>query len=125
MKSTAKNKNKPDIVYGEVGIPAQAFQPRNVKERVTMCLDEDIVDYFRAEAERTGGKYQTLINQVLRAIVDKASNTVPAITKEERAAYFHFIKAAVEDLCSQPDIARKIVEAANLKSDVKARKKSA
>jgi uncharacterized protein (DUF4415 family) len=44
------------------------IQPKNVKERVNMFVDEDVVNAFREFASETpGGKYQTLMNQVLRA----------------------------------------------------------
>ena len=42
------------------------------KVRVTVRLDEDLIDYFVAIADRTGGKtgYQTLINSALREFGD-------------------------------------------------------
>jgi len=44
------------------------IQPKNVKERINMFVDEDVVNAFREYASKTpGGKYQTLMNQVLRA----------------------------------------------------------
>lgn len=40
------------------------------KERITVRLDCDILDYFRNEVERAGGgNYQTAINGVLRDYV--------------------------------------------------------
>jgi uncharacterized protein (DUF4415 family) len=37
------------------------------KERVTIHLDSDILDWFREQAENQGGgSYQTMINQTLR-----------------------------------------------------------
>lgn len=68
MKNT-KNKSKPDIEYGNVDIPDEAFEARNTKSRVTMFVDTDVVNFFRAEADRFGIGYQTLINQRLRAAV--------------------------------------------------------
>ena len=61
-------KNK-KINYGKKDlIPDDAFEPKNVKERVTMFVDEDVVNEFRKWAgQMPGGKYQTLMNQVLRA----------------------------------------------------------
>ena len=35
------------------------------KTRVTMYLDNDVLDVFRERAERSGKGYQTLINEVL------------------------------------------------------------
>jgi len=41
------------------------------KERITIRLDRDILDYFRNQVERAGGgNYQTLINSTLRAHVE-------------------------------------------------------
>jgi uncharacterized protein (DUF4415 family) len=36
------------------------------KTRVTMYLDNDVLEAFRQRAERSGKGYQTLINEVLR-----------------------------------------------------------
>lgn len=37
------------------------------KERITIRLDSDILDWFREQAENQGGgSYQTMINQTLR-----------------------------------------------------------
>ena len=41
------------------------------KERITISLDADILDYFRDAVERAGGgNYQTLINNALRAYIE-------------------------------------------------------
>ena len=41
------------------------------KERITIRLGTDILDYFRDSAERAGGgNYQTLINNALRAYIE-------------------------------------------------------
>jgi uncharacterized protein (DUF4415 family) len=41
------------------------------KERITIRLDADILDYFRGQVERAGGgNYQTAINSVLREYLD-------------------------------------------------------
>lgn len=69
-------KNK--IAYGKVEIPESAFEPKNVKERITIFLDEDVVNAFRARAELTGEKYQTLINQALRDLVFRNETPEPA-----------------------------------------------
>ena len=39
---------------------------KQLKQPVTMRLDRDTVDYFKAMAEETGIPYQTLINLYLR-----------------------------------------------------------
>jgi len=41
------------------------------KERITIRLDADILDYFRDAVERAGGgNYQTLINNALRSYIE-------------------------------------------------------
>ena len=43
------------------------------KERITIRLDADILEYFRNAVERAGGgNYQTLINNALRAYIEGA-----------------------------------------------------
>ena len=44
------------------------------KTRITIRLDDDIIDWFRQQAEQTGGgNYQTAINQALREHIDRQS----------------------------------------------------
>ena len=44
-----------------------AVLPTAGKTRVTIMLDDDVIEAFRARAETTGQGYQTLINAALRA----------------------------------------------------------
>ena len=59
------------------------------KERITIRLDADILDYFRDLVERAGGgNYQTLINNALRAYVEGAQKptleeTLRRVIREE------------------------------------------
>ena len=61
------------------------------KVRITIRLDEDLVDYFGRIADRSGGKvgYQTLINSALREYVEgktpKWEETLRRIIREEMA----------------------------------------
>ena len=42
------------------------------KTRITIRIDDDILDWFRGEVEATGGgNYQTLINQALREYLNQ------------------------------------------------------
>ncbi len=54
------------INYGKVSIPEDAFEPRNVKERITIMIDQDVLDAYREKAGKHGDKYQSLINRTLR-----------------------------------------------------------
>ena len=49
------------------------FNPKTAKERITIWLDEEVLDIFRERAKGEGTKYQTLINQVLRQSATKPS----------------------------------------------------
>jgi uncharacterized protein (DUF4415 family) len=49
------------------------------KERITIRLDTDVLDFFRDALDRAGGgNYQTAINTVLRAYLE-GKQTVPQI----------------------------------------------
>jgi len=39
------------------------------KTRITIMLDDDLIEFFRAKAEAQGTGYQTMINATLRASV--------------------------------------------------------
>lgn len=65
-----KNSNKPDVIYGNVSVPNEEFENKNVKIRINMMVDLDVVRAFKAKAQHIGGKYQTLMNQKLREIIE-------------------------------------------------------
>ena len=46
------------------------------KTRVTIMLDDDVIEAFRARAEKAGSGYQTMINQALRQSLDPESAPV-------------------------------------------------
>ena len=47
---------------------------RDIKVRINTFIDYDIYEALNEEAERTGQKYQTLLNKYLRAAVLKEVN---------------------------------------------------
>lgn len=58
------------------------------KTRVTIRLDNDLLDWFRNEVERVGGgNYQTLINLALREFVGRSreplETTLRRVLREE------------------------------------------
>ena len=65
---TTKNK---DLVFGDVELDDVEFEPRHVKIRVTTMLDEDVLKALKKIASSKGQKYQTILNQVLRAFVER------------------------------------------------------
>ena len=48
------------------------------KTRITIMIDDDVIEGFRARAETAGRGYQTLINEVLRAALAEDDRPVTA-----------------------------------------------
>lgn len=62
------------------------------KTRITIRIDDDVLKWFRAQADAAGGaNYQTLMNQALRDYLDARreplEDTVRRVVREELAAY--------------------------------------
>lgn len=52
------------------------------KTRITIRLDDDILEWFRARVhEAGGGNYQTLINQALRRVVEGPAEPLEAVVR--------------------------------------------
>lgn len=67
------------------------IKPPPGKTRITIRLDEDIIDWFREQADAAGGaNYQTLINQALREYIDSKADylveTIRRVVREELEA---------------------------------------
>ena len=52
-----------------------AVIPSPGKTRITIMLDDEVIEFFRAEAEKAGTGYQTMINGELRAALARARDT--------------------------------------------------
>ena len=62
------------IKYGKKDLlGSDTFNPKTAKERITIWLDEEVLDILRERAKEEGTKYQTLINQALRQSAFKPS----------------------------------------------------
>jgi uncharacterized protein (DUF4415 family) len=69
-----------------------AVLPSEGKTRITIYLDDVVIDRFKALSEKTGKGYQTLINEALRAHlgIDETPLTAAAlrrILREELAQH--------------------------------------
>ncbi len=69
-----------------------AVIPTVGKTRITIYLDDAILKRFKAESEKTGKGYQTLINEALKAHVGLSEQPVTQelvrkIVREELAAH--------------------------------------
>ena len=54
-----------------------AVIPSSGKTRITIMLDDDIIEHFRARAEVEGTGYQTLINALLRTAFESGGKAKP------------------------------------------------
>lgn len=78
-----------DFTKGKRGRIVPVEPDQRGKTRITIRLDEDLVDYFLAESDKTGGDigYQTLINGALRQYMEgnapKLEDTLRRIVREE------------------------------------------
>jgi uncharacterized protein (DUF4415 family) len=86
-------KQQYDFSKGKRGRVATPQPEPQGKTRITIRLDEDLVDHFLKEADKSGGAmgYQTLINDALRQFIEgkapKIEDTLRRIVREEvRAA---------------------------------------
>ena len=82
----------PKIKYAKRSdrLSREDIEPKNVKERVNMFVDEDVVNAFREYASKMpGGKYQTLMNQVLRAFAFDLENSAFDKKLIEFANHYH------------------------------------
>ncbi len=65
-----KSSRKKDIKYGDKDLlETDEFDPQYGKERITLFLDQQVVDAFRSQAKAIGVKYQTLIREALRDLI--------------------------------------------------------
>ena len=62
-------KDEYDFRHGKRG----AVIPQTGKTRITIYIDNDVLEAFRSRAESSGTGYQTMMNQALREYLDKSS----------------------------------------------------
>ncbi len=65
-----------------------AVVPQTGKTRITIYIDDDVLETFRDRADASGRGYQTMINDALRAHLGKASppmdeETIRRVIREE------------------------------------------
>jgi len=71
-------KNEYDFSKGKRG----AIEPTPGKKRITIRLDNEIIDWFRSQVEaRGGGNYQSMINNALREYVSNSRETFEKIMR--------------------------------------------
>jgi hypothetical protein len=55
-----------------------ALIPAKGKTRITIYIDDSVLNEFRARAEKTGSGYQTMMNEALKAFLEKNEKPVTA-----------------------------------------------
>ena len=55
-----------------------AVVPTKGKTRITIYIDDSVLNEFRSRAERAGAGYQTMMNEALRAFLEKNEKPVTA-----------------------------------------------
>jgi len=66
------------------------------KTRITIMLDDDLIEFFRAKAEAQGTGYQTMINATLRATVAEAKGK--SVTEDQPVTVAVLRKVLREEL---------------------------
>jgi uncharacterized protein (DUF4415 family) len=57
-------------------------KPKAGKTRITIRIDDDVLDWFRNHVDRAGGgNYQTLINDALRHYIDAETESLEDVVR--------------------------------------------
>ena len=72
-----------------------AVVPQKGKTRITIYIDNDVLDEFRKRADAAGYGYQTMINEILRQHLEKSSK--PIDVKVLRKVIREELKRAAHD----------------------------
>lgn len=57
-----------------------AVVPSQGKTRITIMLDNDVLEFFRERADSLGTGYQTMINAALKGVIDRAKTGEEPLT---------------------------------------------
>ncbi len=85
-KSSSKSK-KQNIVYGDVNIPESAFEPQNVKIRISLMVRGDILDAFKSQSEKKGIGYTLLMQQALAEYIEKNQGIEERLARLEQKVF--------------------------------------
>jgi hypothetical protein len=71
-----------------------AVIPQKGKTRISIFIDNVVLDEFRARAEKAGTGYQTMMNEALRKYLSEADNpvtekTLRQVLRQELPEYLH------------------------------------
>ena len=80
------SRSQPDSSAPE--FTAELLEPKNVKEKISIWIDQDVLDKVREAAHKNGEKYQPLINRILRQVFSPDDSLSPK-TIEDVMAQLH------------------------------------
>ncbi|HUP96259.1 MAG TPA: BrnA antitoxin family protein [Burkholderiales bacterium] len=77
----------------------EAVVPQKGKTRISIFIDNAILDEFRARAEKAGTGYQTMMNEALRNYLSEADSavtekTLRQVLRQEMPEYLRSVKVA-------------------------------
>lgn len=88
--------NKRSIAYGKNDVLSDD-DFKNCKVRISMWVDEDVLDAYKAEAARRGKKYQTFMHEELRHAVQLFGKTPEEYVEQLSPEEIRLIRALLND----------------------------
>ncbi|KHD10751.1 hypothetical protein PN36_25380 [Candidatus Thiomargarita nelsonii] len=82
----------------------QGQRPEDAKLSITIALDEDVVDYFKAQANVES--IQTRINQILRRAIQSPSLADTEVIKRTLLQDSHFLREVANNIAHLPIVQR-------------------
>lgn len=64
-----------------------ASQRKTAKVRITTYLDADLLEELKKLSQQSGGKYQSLLNQLLRNTLQKEGGILSRLQRLEKAVF--------------------------------------
>ena len=52
------------------------------KTKITIRIDNEVLDWFRAQGDKSGGNYQTMMNDALRAFTESKEGYAEAMVRK-------------------------------------------
>ena len=92
-----KSKKNQKIKYGSVELPEDAFEPKNVKARITMWVGMDLLEEAKKRAQEKDLPYQTYLNQILRDAIfgSQEDEKIRQIARDEIQKEIRTLKRAI------------------------------
>jgi hypothetical protein len=91
---------KRDIQYRPVDIfDKDAYDPKNLKVRIATFFDDDVLILLKMHAKKSGPKYRTVLNALLRSFFDKPHTHTLSYSPSTSAPTFHEGTRLLSQIC--------------------------